>query len=224
MAVDSAPETATKFDTDQAFAKSGSFAVLPIVCIVLVSRRRLCCPELSGSSLAPGLRSPNPPTPRPTCAAVQFSLREREPSINKGEHGHDHDPLPEHQTSDFNRQSCRVCCSLSLDGSIFRPNLLSALHEVKHEWFAKDGWVCEPDIAVLDLQHNGGVMDRAMSRLNIEHYRRKLATEQYETTRQTLMHLLAEEQAKLAALDNSRERRQPRLLERFRPLLQWGWS
>ncbi len=52
-------------------------------------------------------------------------------------------------------------------------------------------------------------MDRTISRLNIEHYRRKLATEQDETTRQTLMHLLAEEQAKLAALDNSRERRQP---------------
>ena len=80
---------------------------------------------------------------------------------------------------------------------------------VKHEWFAKDGWVCEPDVAVLDLQHNGGVMDRTISRLNIEHYRRKLATEQDETTRQTLMRLLAEEQAKLAAIDNSLEGKRP---------------
>ena len=52
-------------------------------------------------------------------------------------------------------------------------------------------------------------MDQTISRLNIEHYRRKLATEQDETMRQTLMRLLAEEQAKLAALDNSLERRQP---------------
>jgi hypothetical protein len=52
-------------------------------------------------------------------------------------------------------------------------------------------------------------MDRTISRLNIEHYRRKLATEQDETTRQTLMRLLAEEQAKLAAIDNSLERKRP---------------
>jgi hypothetical protein len=64
-------------------------------------------------------------------------------------------------------------------------------------------------LRAVDLQHNGGVMDRTISRLNIEHYRRKLATEQDETTRQTLMRLLAEEQAKLAAIDNSLERKRP---------------
>ncbi len=78
---------------------------------------------------------------------------------------------------------------------------------VTHQWFAKDGWVCEPDIAVSNLQHNGGVMDRTIARLNIEHYRKKLATEDDETKRQTLMRLLAEEQAKLAALDNPPERK-----------------
>lgn len=44
-------------------------------------------------------------------------------------------------------------------------------------------------------------MDKTVARLNIEHYRKSLATEQDETKRQTLMRLLAEEQAKLAALD-----------------------
>jgi len=37
-------------------------------------------------------------------------------------------------------------------------------------------------------------------RLNIEHYRKLLARETDETKRQTIMRLLAEEQAKLAAL------------------------
>jgi hypothetical protein len=49
--------------------------------------------------------------------------------------------------------------------------------------------------------YNGGAMDKSVARLNIEHYRKSLATEQDETKRQTLMLLLAEEQAKLAALD-----------------------
>jgi hypothetical protein len=44
-------------------------------------------------------------------------------------------------------------------------------------------------------------MDKSVARLNIEHYRKSLATEQDETKRQTLMLLLAEEQVKLAALD-----------------------
>ena len=44
-------------------------------------------------------------------------------------------------------------------------------------------------------------MDRAIARLNIEHYRKKLAEEGDETKRQTLLRLLAEEEAKLAALD-----------------------
>ena len=40
-----------------------------------------------------------------------------------------------------------------------------------------------------------------IARLNIEHYRRKLDAEQSEATRLTIMHLLAEEEAKLAALN-----------------------
>ena len=41
-------------------------------------------------------------------------------------------------------------------------------------------------------------MDRSVARLNIEHYRRLLVTETDETRRQTLVRLLAEEEAKLA--------------------------
>jgi hypothetical protein len=50
-------------------------------------------------------------------------------------------------------------------------------------------------------------MDKTVARLNIEHYRKSLATEQDETKRQTLMRLLAEEQAKLAALDPPEKKR-----------------
>jgi hypothetical protein len=49
-------------------------------------------------------------------------------------------------------------------------------------------------------------MDRAVARLNIEHYRRLLATETDETKRQTIIRLLAEEKAKLAALDDPPEK------------------
>ncbi len=48
-------------------------------------------------------------------------------------------------------------------------------------------------------------MDRVVARLNIEHYRRLLATETDETKRQTILRLLAEEEAKLAALDGPPE-------------------
>lgn len=41
-------------------------------------------------------------------------------------------------------------------------------------------------------------MDRSVARLNIEHFRRLLARETDETRRQTLLRLLAEEEAKLA--------------------------
>lgn len=44
-------------------------------------------------------------------------------------------------------------------------------------------------------------MDRCIARLNIEHYRKKLAEEGDETKRQTLLRLLPDEEAKLAALD-----------------------
>lgn len=58
--------------------------------------------------------------------------------------------------------------------------------------------------------YNGCGMDKTIARLNIENYRKKLAIEQDETKRQTLMRLLTEEQAKLAALDlPEKERRSP---------------
>jgi hypothetical protein len=41
-------------------------------------------------------------------------------------------------------------------------------------------------------------MDHTVARLNIEHYRRLLANETDETRRQTIIRLLAEEEAKLA--------------------------
>lgn len=43
-------------------------------------------------------------------------------------------------------------------------------------------------------------MDEIISRLNIEHFRKKLAEEMEEPKRRTLLRLLAEEEAKLAAL------------------------
>jgi hypothetical protein len=48
-------------------------------------------------------------------------------------------------------------------------------------------------------------MDRTVAHLNIEHYRRLLATEMDETKRQTILRLLAEEEAKLAARHDARE-------------------
>lgn len=41
-----------------------------------------------------------------------------------------------------------------------------------------------------------------IARLNIEHYRRKLAAVKNESNRQTIMRLLAEEEAKLAAVND----------------------
>lgn len=46
-------------------------------------------------------------------------------------------------------------------------------------------------------------MDKTIARLNIGHFRRKLAEETDRTKRQILLRLLAEEEAKLAALDHS---------------------
>jgi hypothetical protein len=46
-------------------------------------------------------------------------------------------------------------------------------------------------------------MDRTVAHLNIEHYRKLLAQEMDETKRQTILRLLAEEEAKLASLKNS---------------------
>jgi len=50
-------------------------------------------------------------------------------------------------------------------------------------------------------------MDRSVARLNVEHYRRLLANETDESRRQTLMRLLAEEEAKLANLGPKQEKR-----------------
>jgi hypothetical protein len=53
-------------------------------------------------------------------------------------------------------------------------------------------------------------MDRTVAHLNVEHYRRLLEKETDEGRRQTLMRLLAEEEAKIA--DNTppnRKRRSP---------------
>ena len=47
------------------------------------------------------------------------------------------------------------------------------------------------------------VWDSNIARLNIEHFRKLLATETDETKRRTVLRLLAEEEAKLAALTNS---------------------
>ena len=48
-------------------------------------------------------------------------------------------------------------------------------------------------------------VDRAVAHLNIEHFRRLLDLEKDEAKRQILLRLLAEEEAKLAALDNPAE-------------------
>jgi len=58
----------------------------------------------------------------------------------------------------------------------------------------------------MSLFRQGGLgivaaMDRTVARLNIEHYRTLLAKETDETKRRTLIRLLAEEEAKLAASD-----------------------
>jgi hypothetical protein len=53
-------------------------------------------------------------------------------------------------------------------------------------------------------------MDKMVARLNIEHLRKQIATETDATKRQTMQRILAEEEAKLAALlnrSNERTRR-----------------
>ena len=47
-----------------------------------------------------------------------------------------------------------------------------------------------------------------IARLNIEHYRQKLLTEQDEATRQRISLLLVEEEAKLAALSHPAQSKQ----------------
>jgi hypothetical protein len=50
-------------------------------------------------------------------------------------------------------------------------------------------------------------VDKFVARLNIEHYRKLLATEQDKTRRRDLLRLLAEEEAKLAALGEQSARK-----------------
>jgi hypothetical protein len=50
-------------------------------------------------------------------------------------------------------------------------------------------------------------MDKTVARLNIEHFRKKLATETDETRREQIVRLLAEEEAKLTALESPKGRR-----------------
>ena len=56
----------------------------------------------------------------------------------------------------------------------------------------------------LGFARRGGI-DRLIARLNIEHFRRLLSEEKDEPKRQILLHLLAQEKAKLAALDSPPE-------------------
>jgi hypothetical protein len=51
------------------------------------------------------------------------------------------------------------------------------------------------------------VMDKRMIELNVERYRHQLAIEKFWTTRRKLIRLLAEEEAKLQALDDRPEKR-----------------
>jgi hypothetical protein len=50
-------------------------------------------------------------------------------------------------------------------------------------------------------------MNRSIARLNIEHFEKLLAKETDETKRQTLLSLLTEEKAKLAALEETPKRK-----------------
>ena len=46
-------------------------------------------------------------------------------------------------------------------------------------------------------------MDKSIAQFNIEHFRKRLAENLDESTRQTILQLLAEEELKLAALQNA---------------------
>ena len=53
-------------------------------------------------------------------------------------------------------------------------------------------------------------MDKFVARLNVEHYRNKIALERDEALRQKLRRLLAEEETKLAAIE-AREKEKQRV-------------
>lgn len=50
-------------------------------------------------------------------------------------------------------------------------------------------------------------MDELIARLNIDHYQKKLAEELDDTKRRTILRLLAEEEAKLAAFNAAQKDR-----------------
>ncbi len=50
-------------------------------------------------------------------------------------------------------------------------------------------------------------MDKFVARQNIQHYREKLATEMDEERRRLLLRLLADEEAKLATLEKTPQRK-----------------
>jgi hypothetical protein len=50
-------------------------------------------------------------------------------------------------------------------------------------------------------------MDKTVARLNVEHFQKKLETETDEARRQQILRLLAEEEAKLTALETRKERK-----------------
>ncbi|HUI97834.1 MAG TPA: hypothetical protein VLX44_18905 [Xanthobacteraceae bacterium] len=53
-------------------------------------------------------------------------------------------------------------------------------------------------------------MDRTVARLNIEYFRKKLSTEADEAKRRAILRLLAEEEARLAAISGSPQQRKRR--------------
>lgn len=61
---------------------------------------------------------------------------------------------------------------------------------------------CSPNEIILE-----GAMDKLVARLNIEHYQKKLAEELDDAKRKTILRLLAEEEAKLAALNEAHKTR-----------------
>ena len=61
---------------------------------------------------------------------------------------------------------------------------------------------------VIPLALREHAVDKVVARLNIEHYRALLANEVDATKRRTIIHLLAEEEAKLAALENRSDKQE----------------
>lgn len=58
------------------------------------------------------------------------------------------------------------------------------------------------------MRERDGTMDRSVAHLNVEHFRRLLAEETDEARRQTLLSLLAEQEAKLTE-PRPREHKRP---------------